>query len=402
MRDTRQKFISLFSGAGGLDIGLEMAGWEGLYASDIDAVAIESLKQNKARESCQFFQNCLIEEADVEHLRGERILKKLNLKRGEVPLLVGGPPCQTFSSAGRQKGFGDPRGKLFKHFVRLAKELGVEMILFENVRGLLTARGEDGVPGSALRIIRKTMLDAGFQTKVQLINSADFGVPQRRVRLFLFGYRRELNFEFPAPTHSQKCENDLPAWRTLGEVLKSSASSKEVEVIRPTEKLMAQLKDIPDGSGVKSPGKKETTRPGGHWGYKQGAFIADQGRPARTVTANSQQDWVRDKELGIRRLSPKECALIQTFPEDWEFAGKRTDQYRQIGNAVPPLLAKRLAEELATVLPGLKSKRIVENKSNLEALPSKLSAAIQYTMKEQRRNGASRAAAPNRRRERVA
>ena len=165
---------------------------------------------------------------------------------------------------------------------------------------------------------------------------------------------------------------------------------------------MRQLKDIPDGSGVKSPGKKEATRPGGHWGYKQGAFIADQNRAARTVTANSQQDWVRDKKHGIRRLSPRECGLIQTFPDDWEFAGKRTDKYRQIGNAVPPLLAMRIGEQLAAVLPGLEEGQVVKRRSDLEALPSNLSAAIQYTIKEQRRNGPSRAAAPIRRRERVA
>lgn len=402
MNDHSPKFISLFSGAGGLDIGLEMAGWEGLYASDIDEVAVETLRRNKMREGSEFFQNCLIEQTDVCSLKGKNLLSQLGLRRGEVPLLVGGPPCQTFSSAGRQKGFKDPRGRLFRHFVRVADELGVDWILFENVRGLLTARGEDGVPGSALEAIRKCMLEAGYQTKVQLVNSADYGVPQRRVRLFLFGSKVATNFEFPAPTHSDKPESGLASWKALGAVLKEISSKKEIEIIRPSGKLAEQLKDIPEGSGVKSPGKKEATRPGGHWGYKQGAFVADHMRAARTVTANSQQDWIRDRALGLRRLAPTECAAIQTFPSDWEFTGKRTDQYRQIGNAVPPLLAYHFGMNLISLLKSRKGAAMRADLKNLEALPPRLAAAIDYTKREHKRNGPSRAAAPNLRREKAA
>lgn len=402
MSDRSPKFVSLFSGAGGLDIGMEMAGWEGLYASDIDQVAVETLRRNKLRDGSGFFQNCLIEQADVSVLDGKTLLSKLGLRRGEVPLLVGGPPCQTFSSAGRQKGFKDPRGRLFRHFVRVADELGVDWILFENVRGLLTARGEDGVPGSALEAIRKCMLEAGYQTKVQLVNSADYGVPQRRVRLFLFGYRVATDFQFPVPTHSENPESGLASWKALGAVLEETSSRKEIEIIRPSGKLAEQLRDIPEGSGVKSPGKKEATRPGGHWGYKQGAFVADRKRAARTVTANSQQDWVRDRALGLRRLAPTECAAIQTFPNDWEFAGKRTDQYRQIGNAVPPLLAYRFGANLISLLEAGEDSAIGADLNVLEALPPRLAAAIDYTKREHKRNGPSRDAAPDRRREKAA
>ena len=172
------------------------------------------------------------------------------------------------------------------------------------------------------------------------------------------------------------------------------------EVIRPNEKLLAELCLLRPGSGVKSPGKAEATRPGGHWGYKQGAFIADTSIPARTVTANPQQDWVVDETLGIRRLCPRECAALQTFPKDWIFAGKRTDQYRLIGNAVPPLLARQIGESRREhILQSWEHRHA--SIASLQPLAPKLQAAIHYTAKEERRNGQSRREAPSLRRSRI-
>ncbi len=392
-------FVSLFSGAGGLDLGLENAGWRGLYGADIDLAAVETLKRNQNRDSLgvRFLEHGLIEHADVRELTGKKILSKIGASRGSVPLLVGGPPCQSWSSAGRQKGFDDPRGQLFADFVRLAGELDVRWLMFENVRGLLTARGPDGRPGSALELIRRQLLMAGFQTSVSLVNAADYGVAQRRVRLIVFGYRSGDPFVLPQQTHSKEAvKGDSPKpWVTLQTVLSSINPPDEDEIIRPSGLLASQMKDLPPGSGVKSPGKRETTRPGGHWGYKQGAFIADPAKPARTVTANAQQDWVRDAKLGLRRLSPRECAAIQSFPPSWEFVGKRVDQYRLIGNAVPPALASvigtALKEQASTQSDSL------ETHAELLPLSPRLASAIRYTEREEHRNGASRRAAPDRR-----
>lgn len=189
MRD----FISLFAGAGGLDIGLEAAGWNCRYASDIDDAAVGTMRANqRARTTINgraVFEGTVIEKADVRSLDGKDILSAIGAARGDVPLLAGGPPCQSWSSAGHQLGFQDPRGRLWSDFVRLADELDVRFMLFENVRGLLTARGEDGVPGSALNTIRSKLLEVGFHTSVSLLNAADYGIPQRRVRLFIVGYR---------------------------------------------------------------------------------------------------------------------------------------------------------------------------------------------------------------------
>ncbi len=391
-------FVSLFSGAGGLDIGLEEAGWHCHYASDVNADAVETLHRNAGRPLAHTtaFAKAFIEQADVRETSGADILAKGGVRKGNVTLLAGGPPCQSWSSAGHQHGFKDPRGQLFADFVRLAGELDVRWLMFENVRGLLTARGPDGVPGTALQLIRTRLLEAGFQTAVSLLNAADYGVPQRRVRLFVIGYRVGDAPPFPVATHSKKPADDLNPWVSLKECLCDLKPLQTDEIIRPTGKMAAELVTVPPGSGVKSPGKKETTRPGGHWGYKQGAFIVDPAIPARTVTASGQQDWLKDPSLGLRRLCPRECAALQTFPVSWEFAGKRSSQYKQIGNAVPPRLAERIGWTLldhVTSQPTGSSPRHIE----LVPLPENLAKAVRYTAREEARNGQSRKAAPRKR-----
>lgn len=345
-------FISVFSGAGGLDLGLEQAGWNCVYASDLDAAAVATLEANRGFRLGRVrkaFADAFLEQADVRSVSAKELLAKAGVARGSVPLLAGGPPCQSWSSAGHQHGFKDPRGRLFDDFIRLADGLDVRWLLLENVRGLLTARGPDGQPGSALAHVRKLLLNAGFQTTVTLANAADYGVPQRRVRLFMIGFRSGDPPPFPIPTHSKRPDLESPsrkAWVRMGKALSDLSPLTADEVQRPTEKLAIELKDVKPGSGVKSPGKSEVTRPGGHWGYKQGAFVADLLQSARTVTANSQQDWIRDPKLGLRRLCPRECAALQGFPPSWKFEGSRSVKYRLIGNAVPPPMARAIATSL--------------------------------------------------------
>jgi DNA (cytosine-5)-methyltransferase 1 len=307
MRDLN--FVSLFSGAGGLDLGLEDAGWNCRYASDIDDAAVSNLRANAGRNlpSRQgvFLGGSHVEVADVRELTGDAILSRSGgVSRGEVQLLAGGPPCQSWSSAGHQRGLDDPRGRLISDFARLANEMDVRWILFENVRGLLTARGPDGRPGSALESLRQHLLKYGFQTNVTLLNAADYGLAQRRVRLFIVGYRSGDEPMFPEATHAKdgSTANGLRPWRTLGACVSEIGPVVEAEVIRPSATLAQQLAALTPGTGLKSPGKRETTRPGGHWGYKQGAFVADLSLPSRTITAGAQQDWISDPSLGLRRL----------------------------------------------------------------------------------------------------
>jgi DNA (cytosine-5)-methyltransferase 1 len=396
------ELVSLFSGLGGLDLGLEAAGWDCVFATDIDPRAIESLKANKGfrlANGGQFLQNAEIELADIRDLAGRDMLARAGRRRGEITLLAGGPPCQSWSSAGHQLGFDDPRGQLIAEYLRVAAELDCRYLLFENVRGLVTARGPDGVPGSALAWLRDQLFARGWQTRVELLNAADYGVPQRRVRVVLVGYRTGDTPHLPAPTHDKTCgQHGLPPWRALGDCLAQVEPPGEDEVIRPAGKLAAELAAIPPGSGVKSPGKREATRPGGHWGYKQGAFVADLKLAARTVTANAQQDWVKDPRLGLRRLSPRECAALQTFPPGWTVTGTRSDQYRLVGNAVPPHLAHAVGTAL---LQSLEQVAHPKPWATLAPLPDRLQSAIEYTQREERRNGLSRREAPVKRRTRL-
>ncbi|HEY0107347.1 MAG TPA: DNA (cytosine-5-)-methyltransferase [Rhizomicrobium sp.] len=393
-------FISLFSGAGGLDLGLEQAGWRNVYASDIDSSAIATIEANRGfriDRRRRAFSHAFTEQADIRHVAARDILSKIGARKGGIPLLAGGPPCQSWSSAGHQHGFKDPRGRLFDDFVRLAEELDARWLLLENVRGLLTARGADGVPGSALAYIRRRLLRAGFQTAVGLFNAADFGVAQRRVRLFMLGFRAGDPPPFPLATHAKSPgAAKTRRWTTLGEALSALAPLGESEIIRPSGKFVTELAALKPGQGVKSPGKSEVTRPGGHWGYKQGAFVADLSQSARTVTANAQQDWVHDAVHGLRRLCPRECAAIQGFPQDWFFAGPRAAQYRLIGNAVPPPLARHLGASLRHHCIGKKG-AAPSSFRGLLPLPSSLLSAIAYTVRDEKTNGASRKSGPRRR-----
>lgn len=401
------KFVSLFSGAGGLDLGFEAAGWDCVYASDIDATAIDTLEVNKGKRvhGTAMLGRAFIEKADVRESSGRDILAKAGIRRGDVSTVVGGPPCQSWSSAGHQLGFEDPRGRLFRDYIRIAGELDVRWLVFENVRGLLTARGPDGKPGSALQHIRETLLKAGFQTSVEMLNAADYGVAQRRVRLIMIGFRVGDRPVFPSPSHAKApdlADDGLLPWVPLRDCLASIPPPTGDEIIRPNVRLEVELSGLKPGTGVRSPGKSEATRPGGHWGYKQGAFVADLDLPARTVTASAQQDWIKDPNLGLRRLCPRECAAIQSFPPEWVFSGNRTDQYRQIGNAVPPMLAQAVAESMREHVSALPKKGAPTKPIKLLPLHERLESAIQYTHKEELRNGPSRRQAPNKRRTRVA
>lgn len=394
--------VSLFSGLGGLDLGLEEAGWNCVYATDIDPCAIRSLEANKGLELSngnRFLQHALIEQSDIRVLYGKQLLSDIDRRRGDITLLAGGPPCQSWSSAGHQLGFDDPRGRLIAEYLRIASELDCRYLLFENVRGLVTARGADGMPGSAISWLREQLFRLGWQTHVELFNAADYGVPQRRVRVMLIGYRTGDAPCVPVPTHSKSPAEYEQSWISMASCLGGLAPLTEDEIIRPSGKLALELASIMPGSGVKSLGKQEATRPGGHWGYKQGAFVAEPNIPARTVTANPQQDWIRDPFHGLRRLTPRECAALQTFPETWHVVGKRIDQYRLIGNAVPPKLAAAVGGALLASYhqPEVEAKAVAE----LTPLPHKLQSAIDYTQREERRNGPSRRAAPVKRRVRI-
>jgi len=401
----RPTAISLFTGAGGLDLGLEEAGFEFLFCTDNDGDCIRTLLHNQRMQvndgkGRPYLGSAHILEADIAQLTGTRIRALTGYE--SIDLLVGGPPCQPFSSAGKLKSFQDPRGSLYKHFVRLAAELRPRYILFENVRGLVTARAPGGKPGSALADILRDFQELEYRTRVALLNAADHGAFQRRVRLFILMALEAGPPDFPSPTHRGPKRKDdpdlfqqldLPLWHTLGEFLAMQPAPCPEEVVQPSPALAAQLATLPSGRGVRSAGTREATRPGGHWGYKQGTFIADPSLPARTVTAASTQDWVRTGENGVlRRLTAKECQLLQCFPAEWTFVGNRASVFRQIGNAVPRIFGAQIGRILVSHWSDWRSRSFGPDGSSSAPLPWNVVESMRYTEREERRNGASRAA----------
>lgn len=400
MTERLPEAVSLFSGAGGLDIGLEMAGFRIVATSDFDRDCTLTLEANQqarlpipAHPGRYFLDGTKVLHAKVEDLVSDDFRPRGRRKAWTPDLLVGGPPCQPFSSSGRMLSLDDPRGRLFEHFARLAGELRPRFILFENVRGLVTASRAGEQPGEALREVRAAFESIGYSTRFALLNAAEFGAPQRRVRLFMIGSRSSPLPDFPGRTHSRDGDHTLfertSPWVSLREFLATRPPPEDADVIRPTAELAAELGRISDGSGVKSPGFREATRPGGHWGYKQGTFIADQNKPARTVTT-STQDWIRLVDGTLRRITWQEAAALQGFPDEWRFAGNAASRLRQIGNAVPIVFGHVLGSQLVQAARTAEGPR----PPSVPFSPD-LVEAIEYTRRERRRNGASRRAAAN-------
>jgi DNA (cytosine-5)-methyltransferase 1 len=386
--------VSLFTGAGGLDIGLEQAGFRTISAVDNDSECVRTLRDNQAAKvrhggGLAYLERAKVIQAGVETLEPAD-LRPPDADSNWVPdLMAGGPPCQPFSSSGKMLSVGDPRGRLFEDFVRMAEGLKPKLILFENVRGLVTARGPKGEPGEVLGMVRRAFENIGYATTFALLNAADYGCPQRRVRCFMMAARCTCMPEFPAATHCESPQTGLfgaaARWVTLGEYLATLAPPSDEETVRPSERLAGQLARVSAGSGLKSAGAREATRPGGHWGYRQGTFIADLGQPARTITASASQDWIRLADGSLRRLTLRECAGLQGFPPEWQFAGPIASKFRQVGNAVPSVFGRVLGRALIDALGGG-----LRPRPKPAPLPREFDLAIAYTRREQARNGESR------------
>ncbi len=394
IQNSAPTLVSLFTGAGGLDVGLETAGFSTTVAVDNDPACIESLRLNQAKGVLLDDGRSLLREtklvcSSVSDLSAGDLRPQGCGPEWAPDLLAGGPPCQPFSSAGKMLSINEPRGRLFEDFIRLATALRPRFVLFENVRGLVTARGARNRPGEVLELIRRSFEEIGYATRFALLNAADYGLPQRRVRLFMLGSRGSPLPDFPRPTHgpvpSNALSSEFQPWKTLGEFLKGRPQPDPDDIECPSARLEEALRDVTCGSGLKSPGARETTRPGGHWGYKQGTFVADLARPARTVTAASTQDWVRIAG-SLRRLTWRECAALQGFPEQWVFAGSKADRFRQIGNAVPVIFGHVLGDKIANSRPVFDEAVLPKS----APWPDEFVEAIRYTQKDHMRNGASR------------
>lgn len=357
--------VSLFSGAGGLDLGLEGAGWRVRAQLEMDHDAVETLRLRNPRGA--------VIEARIEDVDPRELRRSLGLRRGELGLLAGGPPCQPFTTHGLRQALSDPRASsLFPTYLEFVTEFRPTAVLIENVDGLLSAalrhrplsrRGPGNAPlrpserkGSFLRWLLDELVERGYAVTWGVAEAADYGVPQMRQRAILIGVRGKEPCYLPPAMYGWP---GLPPYRTLREAL---AHVTQLGPIQPlSARKRAVYRHIP---------------PGGNWrslsiamrrGTMGAAFVAEGGKsgwwrrlawdePAPTILGmpdHSSTALIHPDEL--RCLSVNECAAIQGFPSHMRFAGSPRSQYQQIGNAVPVAVGERIGRHVLDFLGGHRS-----------------------------------------------
>lgn len=334
------KLISLFSGGGGLDLGLEAAGFETVFASDIDyhsCITLQNGKENAKSRKLPFLRSATICQADVKQLSSKEVMKAAGVKKGEVDLLAGGPPCQAFSVFGKRKGVEDPRGLLAYEYLRLLSEIQPKAFIFENVYGLLTIDG-----GDIFRALCEQLENPGggvhYTLSIFRLNSADYGVPQFRDRVFIIGSRegKQLSDIPKICIQSQQDENKLLPYRTVEHALRG-IPPLGVELANHTSRAHSE-RIIERYTNLKHGERDSKTR----------INKLDPKRPSYTIIVGSDKGGGKGHvhPYEPREVSPRESARMQTFPDWWAFSGTSRHPIRQVGNAVPPILAAVIGREV--------------------------------------------------------
>jgi len=327
------KTLSLFSGAGGLDIGFCDTGFSIQSCIEIEKKYVNTLIQN-AHTGGYFGKDCKIICDDIRNYYPPEDL--------DIDFIIGGPPCQTFSAAGRRAsgvlGIDDHRGKLFQEYIRLLKTLRPKGFLFENVYGIIGAQG-----GTAWKQIQEAFSNVGYQLYHRILDAADYGVPQFRERLFIIGIQ-EGEYKFPRPTHGPDSESGN-AHLTAGEAIMDVPQSTEILLSEVKGRYGYLLNDIPPGLNYSFYTKKMGyPHPIFAWRSKFSDFLykADPAAPVRTLKAQGGQ-YTGPFHWDNRPFSIAELKRLQTFPDQYHITGTRLIALQQLGNSVPPQLARILA-----------------------------------------------------------
>jgi DNA (cytosine-5)-methyltransferase 1 len=342
--------VSLFSGCGGLDFGMEAAGWNIAYRNDSDRHSCDTLELNRGeRVQC----------APIEEVSSADIRAYVGTAKNSVDLVIGGPPCQPFSksaywSRGDTLRLKDPRANTLNEYLRVVEELKPKAFLLENVHGISYSGKEEGFQ-FLIRRIREINRRAGtdYRPTWRVISAADYGVPQLRIRFFLVGLRSGKEFMFPSPTHGEM-DTGYPtlfdigrspyatAWDALAEI--RPEPNEDLEVGGKWGKL---LPSIPEGENY----LWHTNRKGGlplfGWRTRYWCFLLKlaKDRPSWTIQAQPGSA-IGPFHWDNRKLSWEELAALQTFPRNFRIDSPRVEVQRQIGNAVPSLLAEVLGRAL--------------------------------------------------------
>lgn len=371
------KVISLFSGAGGLDVGLEMAGFNTAVCVEIDPDCRETLRWNRPEWTLSEDDTNRIA-GDIRDVKVSELLKLGKLKKGEAALVVGGAPCQPFSNIGKKKGQNDPvNGDLFLEFVRIVKGSLPKAFVFENVAGIAQAKHSE-----VISHMKQQFDKIGYSTTYAIINAADYGVPQKRERFFMIGLRGDTTPAFPFPTHSKNTKSwelliatlstqpkHKPSqWvtlqKTFKELPKSYRNRNDFAEMNISPVVVERMKLIQPGENFKAlpmEMRPDCWRSGKHQGHDTFGRLS-LNEPSVTIRTSaynpSKGRYIHPTEN--RGLNSIEMAAIQTFPATWHFkcVGKTkvtlVSAGKQIGNAVPPILAKAIGLAVKTQLMELK------------------------------------------------
>ncbi len=367
MINKRLKVIDLFSGVGGLSYGFA-------HNDSFEIVAANEILPNMAKAYSLNHPNVKVYAEDIKDFNINKLEKDLNIKTGDIDIIVGGPPCQAYSTVGKRL-IDDPKGKLFQEYYRVLKEINPKLFLFENVKGLLSMQD-----GDLLKTIISLFESLGYRVQYKLLNAANYGAPQVRERVIIIGSKLEKDFKYPEPTHYNPEEvldlfksKNLKPYLTLGEaigdlpfiesnqesfeyatapqndfqnIMRNNAPKMLMDHNSPNNnaKLVKIMELLPDG-GTPEDLPKEL-RPTS--GFKNTYCRLWWDRPSTTITRNlgtpSSSRCIHPK--APRPLTTREGARIQCFPDDYQFYGSRGDRNLQIGNAVPTFLSNVLAKSI--------------------------------------------------------
>lgn len=335
-------FLDLFCGAGGLSCGLEMAGLNCLLGIDHVETAIETFRKNHEHSEAIV--------GDIRQIRTEQVKEIICNKK--VDLICGGPPCQGFSTVGTNNSK-DSRNSLFLEFVRMVRDFEPEYIIMENVTGLLSRRNQD-----TLVSIIKCFNELGYAIDVRVLSAHNYGVPEKRRRTIFLGNKHGIENIYPCPVFDETgdCQPRTVGWAFENLIYTSEGNCFNHEIATaqiPNETEKARISHIPEGGGVRYQKDEVAYLPERLWLGVDWDTISenrlrettlqrlDRNKPSPTINTSRTVYYHPTED---RYLTAREAAAIQSFPLDFQFCGSLTQQWRQIGNAVPPLLGRAIGQ----------------------------------------------------------
>ena len=351
------KVIDLFCGCGGLSEGFEDAGFFVVSGNDIDKNMMGSFEINHPKAKAIY--------GDITKISTDQLLA--GKSKEDISLVIGGPPCQGFSTVGDRKKT-DPRNKLFYEFVRIVREIKPKMFVLENVPGILTMQG-----GKVKEIIKQEFENLGYKINIQILNAEEYGVPQKRRRVFFVGNLFGKNFEFPKGEFDGKNKKFRTVWEAIGDLPEINSGEEKYQYdkeaktdfqkfLRNGQKQLNEHKS-PKHNDIMLERIKNLKQGQNHThlpkhlklnsGYPNiyGRMIAEE--PADTITGNcgcisAPGRFIHPTQT--RGMTVREASRLQSFRDSKKFVGSQNSKYKQVGNAVPPLLAKALALQIKSFL----------------------------------------------------